>query len=102
LDQWVENGKAPAQVIGHRLPPQAGPPNGPPPANGGPPPGAPPGPPAAAGAVPSTAVRPICAYPDMARYNGAGAADAAASFSCKSAPRGVREGDGPVVLKPIS
>ena len=91
LDQWVEHGKAPARVIGHRLPPPAGPP----PANGGPPPPAVP--------VPqSTASRPICAYPDMARYDGAGSADAAGSFSCKVAPRGVRDGDGPVKLKPVT
>jgi feruloyl esterase len=96
LDQWVERGAAPAQVIGHRLPPSAGPPNGPPPANGGPPPAPPP---AAVATPPSTAARPICAYPEMARYNGSGAADAAESFSCKPAPRGAREGNGPVELK---
>jgi feruloyl esterase len=106
LDQWVEHGKAPDKVIGHRLPPQAAPPmDGPPPANGGPPPGGPPPggpPPAPPAAAPSSAARPICAYPEMARYNGSGAADAAESFSCKPAPRGVRDGDGPVTLKPAT
>jgi feruloyl esterase len=98
LDQWVEHGDAPAQVIGHRLPPQAAPPSGPPPTNGGPPPGPPP----AAATPQSTATRPICAYPEMAHYNGAGDADAAGSFSCKPAPRGVRDGDGPLKLKTIT
>jgi feruloyl esterase len=98
LDQWVEHGQAPAQVIGHRLPPQAAPP-GPPPANGGPPPGPPP---ATVPATTSSAARPICAYPDLAHYKGSGAADAADSFSCKPAPRGVRDGNGPVKMKTIT
>jgi feruloyl esterase len=104
LDQWVEHGKAPAQVIGHRLPPAAGPPPGePPPGNGGPPPanGAPPPEPPPA-ATPSSAARPICAYPEIARYTGSGSADAPESFSCKPAPRGVRDGNGPVKMKAIT
>ncbi len=67
----------------------------PPSANGGQPPAPPP-----AAAVMPQAARPICAYPEMARYNGSGAADAAGSFSCKPAPRGVRDGNGLVTLKP--
>jgi hypothetical protein len=37
----------------------------------------------------------------MAKYNGVGSVDAADSFSCLPAPRGVRDGDGPVAIKPI-
>jgi feruloyl esterase len=87
LDQWVEHGKAPQRVLGHRLPPM----------NGPPPMGPPPTPVAA-----SSATRPICAYPNMAKYNGVGSADKADSFSCRPAVRGVRDGDGPVTMKPIS
>jgi feruloyl esterase len=87
LEQWVEQGKAPQQVVAHRLPPMTGPP----------PPGPPPDP-----VAPTVATRPICAYPNMARYTGAGSADAADSFTCRPAGRGVRNGDGPVVLKPTS
>ncbi len=89
LEQWVEHGKAPQQVLGHRLPPMTGPPPmGPPPM--GPPP-----------AMPESSVsRPICAYPAMAKYDGTGSADAADSFTCQAAARGVRDGDGPVKIKP--
>jgi feruloyl esterase len=87
LDQWVVHGKAPLEVLGHRLPPMTGPPPmGPPPMV----------------APQYTGTRPICAYPDMAKYQGAGSADAAESFSCRPAARGVRDGDGPVTLKPIA
>jgi hypothetical protein len=98
LDQWVDHGNAPQQVLGHRLPPMTGPPpNGPPP-NGPPPNGPPPGMDA-----PSAATRPICAYPNVAHYNGTGPVDAAQNFSCRAAGRGVRAGDGPLKLvEPIS
>jgi feruloyl esterase len=86
LDQWVEHGKAPRQVLGHRLPPMTGPP--------------PMGPPPMA-APEYTGTRPICAYPAIAKYNGTGPPDAADSFSCHPAARGVRDGDGPVKMQPI-
>jgi feruloyl esterase len=96
MEQWVEQGRAPAAVTGHRLPPLAGPPPGGPP-GGAPPPAKEPAP--GAGAE-LTATRTICAYPQIARYDGKGSADAAESFSCRPAPRGVREGDGPYTMKP--
>jgi hypothetical protein len=37
----------------------------------------------------------------MAKYNGSGSADTADNFSCRPAARGVRDGDGPVNMKPI-
>lgn len=76
LEQWVEHGHAPDEVPGKRLPP------GPPPA----------GPPAQA---PDLGARPICAYPETARYKGAGSTDFPASFACRTAARGARPGDGP-------
>jgi feruloyl esterase len=55
MEQWVEQGKAPVQVTAaHR----------------------------AGGKVDRT--RPICPYPQIARYNGSGSVDEAASFSCKA------------------
>jgi feruloyl esterase len=55
LDQWVENGKAPQQIVAsHR-------------ANGG-----------------ADRTRPLCPYPQIAVYKGSGSTDDAASFSCKS------------------
>ena len=78
LEQWVEAGKAPDQVVGKRLAPFR------------------PGPPAQA---PSPAAdlgaRPICAYPAMAAYDGAGAAGDPASFACHAGPRGPRAEDRP-------
>ncbi len=86
LDEWVEHGKPPRQVLGHRLPPMTGPPPmGPPPMV----------------APEYTGTRPICAYPAIAKYNGTGSPDAADSFSCRPAPRGVRDGDGPFKMQPI-
>jgi hypothetical protein len=55
-----------------------------------------------AAAMKPAATRPICAYPNIARYGGTGSPDAADSFSCKPAPRGVRDGDGPYKMKPNS
>jgi feruloyl esterase len=83
LDQWVEHGKAPGEVLGHRLPPMTGPP--------------PMGPPPMA-APEYTGTRPICAYPSMAKYKGTGSADSAENFSCGPAARGVRDGDGPLKM----
>jgi feruloyl esterase len=54
MEQWVEQGKAPDQIIASH---QAG------------------------GKVDRT--RPLCPYPQVARYNGAGSIDDAKNFSCK-------------------
>lgn len=56
MEQWVEQGKAPAEIVAaHR----------------------------AAGRVDRT--RPLCAYPGIARYKGSGSMDEAQNFSCVSA-----------------
>jgi feruloyl esterase len=55
MERWVEQGKAPVEITAsHRV----------------------------AGKVDRT--RPICHYPQVARYNGSGNVDEAASFSCKA------------------
>jgi feruloyl esterase len=55
LDQWVEHGNAPEQVIAaHGI----------------------------KGVVDMT--RPLCAYPERAVYNGSGSTNEAANFSCKA------------------
>jgi feruloyl esterase len=55
LDQWVENGKAPEQIVAsHRT-------------NGA-----------------ADRTRPLCPYPQVAVYQGSGSTDDAANFSCKS------------------
>jgi feruloyl esterase len=54
LEQWVEGGKAPDQLVATRV---------------------------AAGKV--DRARPLCPYPQVARYTGKGSTDEAASFSCK-------------------
>lgn len=77
LERWVEDGIAPDTVLGRRLP--AAGPFGPPPAAA----------PADLGA------RPICAYPDIAVYDGAGPDNDPASFSCQPAERGSRPGHRP-------
>ena len=60
LDRWVTTGVAPEKVIAR---------------TGAPPPGAPP---------PSErVVRPVCAYPAKARYDGKGDPDVETSFTCK-------------------
>ena len=79
LEQWVEGGMAPAQIVGKRQPP----------ANFAPPAQAAPTPPRDPGA------RPICAYPLQAAYKGAGAAGNPASFACRTGPRGPRTEDRP-------
>jgi feruloyl esterase len=50
---WVENGKAPAQIVG-----------------------------AHAESGKSTRTRPLCPYPQVARYKGTGSIDEAVNFSC--------------------
>jgi feruloyl esterase len=55
LEQWVEHGKAPDQIVASH---------------------------ATDGAVDRT--RPLCPYPQMAVYNGTGNMDEAASFTCKA------------------
>jgi len=54
MEQWVEQGKAPARIIASH---------------------------ATGGAVDRT--RPLCPYPQIATYNGSGSIDEAASFTCK-------------------
>jgi feruloyl esterase len=54
LEQWVEKGSAPAQVVASH---------------------------AANGAIDRT--RPLCSYPQVAHYKGSGSIDDAASFSCR-------------------
>ena len=55
LEQWVEQGKPPRQIIATHY---------------------------SAGKVDRT--RPLCPYPQVARYSGAGSINAAANFACKS------------------
>jgi feruloyl esterase len=55
LEHWVEHGQAPARIVAAHL---------------------------TKGQVDRT--RPLCAYPQVARYNGAGSIDEAANFSCRS------------------
>ena len=54
IEQWVEQGKAPAQIIATH---------------------------STAGKVDRT--RPLCPFPQVARYNGSGSIDEAANFSCQ-------------------
>lgn len=60
MEDWVDSGKAPDRIIAHRPPAAI--------------PGSPVLPPLS---------RPICAYPKVARYNGRGPTDQAASFVCR-------------------
>lgn len=83
LDQWVEQGKAPDQVIGKQLPANARP------SMGGPP----------VLAAEDAPTRPICAYPQEAHFNGAGPSTSATNFSCRTEPRGPRAGDAPGTAK---
>jgi feruloyl esterase len=55
LDQWVEQGKAPDQIVASKV---------------------------VSGAVVRT--RPLCPYPQVATYKGSGSTDDAANFSCKA------------------
>jgi feruloyl esterase len=57
MEQWVENGKAPDQIIASRV---------------------------KDGAIDRT--RPLCPYPQVASYKGSGSIDEAANFVCKVAP----------------
>jgi feruloyl esterase len=65
MDNWIKTGTAPTQVIARTAPPPVRPDV----------PGAP--------TPVKTMVRPVCAYPVKARYDGKGDANVAASFSCK-------------------
>jgi feruloyl esterase len=58
IDTWVESGKAPERLIASR-----------PLANGG------------------RRTRPICPYPQVARYRGQGSTDDASNFACEAPPR---------------
>jgi hypothetical protein len=79
LEQWVEGGRAPDEVMGKRLAPARF------------------GPPAPGPAAPTADLgsRPICAYPRMAVYKGSGAAGDPTSFACRSGTRGARPEDRP-------
>jgi feruloyl esterase len=55
IEQWVERGKAPARIIAAHL---------------------------TAGKVDRT--RPLCPYPQVARYKGSGSIDEASNFTCRS------------------
>ena len=79
LEQWVEGGMAPDQILAKRLPPASF------------------GPPAPAAALPPAdlGARPVCAYPMQAAYRGDGAAGDPASFACRVGPRGPRAEDRP-------
>jgi feruloyl esterase len=59
LEQWVEHGKAPDALIASHV--------------------------TASGKVDRT--RPLCPYPQVAKYQGAGSIDAAASFVCAAPSR---------------
>lgn len=77
LEGWVEQGRAPDQLLGKRLAPMT---FGPPPA----------GPPAS---PPDLGARPICAYPNVATYKGSGSDKDPATFVCRAGQRGARPGD---------
>jgi len=67
LEQWVEKGVAPEKVIAAKIEADA---------NSSP------------HAAPHiTMTRPLCAYPQEAKYNGAGTTSDAASFACATAPK---------------
>jgi feruloyl esterase len=55
LEGWVEHGTVPERIVASRI---------------------------AAGTVERT--RPLCAYPQVARYSGSGSIDDAGSFACKA------------------
>jgi feruloyl esterase len=59
IADWVENGKAPDQLIARKAPPASG-----------------------AAATPSR-TRPLCPYPQHAAYKGSGSTDDAANFACR-------------------
>ena len=71
IDEWATTGAAPTRIIATR------------PAAAGGPPGAPAGPPR------EPMSRPLCPYPQYAKYNGSGDPKEAASFTCV-APGGER------------
>jgi feruloyl esterase len=57
MEQWVEKGNPPAQIVASHI---------------------------AGGQVDRT--RPLCVYPEVARYKGTGSIDEAANFVCTSKP----------------
>jgi feruloyl esterase len=79
LEEWVEGGKAPDEILGRRVPPMGF----------GPPPPGPAASPADLGA------RPICAYPAAAQYGGTGAGKDPHDFACRASARGARPADRP-------
>jgi hypothetical protein len=73
LDAWATSGQAPDRIVATR------------PTVAGGPPGAPAGPPR------EPLSRPLCPYPQYARYNGAGDPDEAGSFTCVGPNAGIGE-----------
>jgi feruloyl esterase len=62
MDVWIKTGKAPEKVTARTPPPRPGPP---------------------APTPVRMMVRPVCAYPAKARWDGKGDPDAEASFTCR-------------------
>jgi feruloyl esterase len=62
IERWVEEGAAPAQIIATRFKTPAEPASG------------------------VARTRPLCPYPQVARYKGTGSTDEAENFSCASGP----------------
>jgi feruloyl esterase len=60
LEQWVEKGTAPDSIIATKYQVDGNP------------------------ASPVTRTRPLCPYPEVAKYNGSGSIDDAANFSCQA------------------
>lgn len=80
LENWVEGSRGPDLVLGNRIPPPGQTPAPPPP-----------------GAVvfaPQFGVRPICAYPQVAKLQG-GNGEQPADWVCRPAPRGSRSDHAP-------
>lgn len=82
LEQWVEGGRAPERVIAKRIPPAGQSAAAAPPPGGGLP-------------APAYGERPMCAYPEVARYRGAGSGEEPVNFTCGPGERGSRPGQGP-------
>jgi hypothetical protein len=63
IERWVEDGVAPAQIIATKFKTAAEPASG------------------------VAGTRPLCPYPQVARYKGTGSTDEAGNFTCASAPK---------------
>ena len=73
IDQWASIGRAPDMIVATRGPAAGGPPGAPPPAPRAP------------------IARPLCPYPQYARYSGTGDVAEAGSFRCVAAGAGAGE-----------